>query len=295
MVTKIDIKSDPLNFRIENKLAKIAIRINHYSPLTENNEKQIKKFLNKIQTDTNNKYYSLITAPLTFELFTSIRSAYLKEKLINNFYVLKEEGSKEEIMKLYEKEKLSFIDIAKKYHLSPLTIFRFIMKSIYGDNYKEIKKDFKKNLSEVDYVNMKEAEKCDIVAPFDHDKTLELSLEFEDKIEEVLKKYNIDYKTQKDLEIEQTKKYGRPINTPDFLILDELYINEKRINWIDAKNYFGSNTRLIKKNIKKQTAKYLKEYGSGAIIFSKGFSSKLKDSDYLSSDIMLLDYQQINL
>ena len=59
----------------------------------------------------------------------------------------------------------------------------------------------------------------------------------------------VRFKTQEDLTKEQMEKYGRPINTPDFLILSDFYINNKKINWIDAKNFYGANTFLIKKKL----------------------------------------------
>ena len=59
--------------------------------------------------------------------------------------------------------------------------------------------------------------------------------------------------------------------------MEDFYINNKKINWIDAKNYYGANTTLIKKTIKKQMDKYNKEFGSGAIIFNLGYSSALNN------------------
>ena len=43
------------------------------------------------------------------------------------------------------------------------------------------------------------------------------------------------------------KKYNKAINTPDFLILSNLEINGIKINWIDAKNFYGAYTYLIRK------------------------------------------------
>ena len=54
-----------------------------------------------------------------------------------------------------------------------------------------------------------------------------------------------------------------------------LQLNNNKINWIDAKNFYGSNINFIKKKIKKQIAKYINSYGSGLIIFKYGFNSNL--------------------
>ena len=107
------------------------------------------------------------------------------------------------------------------------------------------------------------------------------------------KKYKIKFKTEKILIKEQTEKYGRPILTPDFLILNELFINNKKINWIDAKNYFGANTILIKKTINNQINKYNKEFGPGAIIFNLGYSSELINS-FDNNKIIFISYNDFN-
>ena len=68
------------------------------------------------------------------------------------------------------------------------------------------------------------------------------------KFENFLIKSKIKYKTQDDLAREQKEKYGHAISTPDFYIIDDLYINNVKIKWIDAKNFFGSYTKFNKKN-----------------------------------------------
>ena len=58
-----------------------------------------------------------------------------------------------------------------------------------------------------------------------------------------------------------------------------MYVNNKKVNWIDAKNFYGANTDFNKKNIKKQSKKYVEQLGNGCIIFKYGFSSKLNFKD----------------
>ena len=59
----------------------------------------------------------------------------------------------------------------------------------------------------------------------------------------------------------------------------EYDVNNKKVNWIDAKNFYGANTDFNKKNIKKQSKKYVEQLGNGCIIFKYGFSSKLNFKD----------------
>ena len=67
-----------------------------------------------------------------------------------------------------------------------------------------------------------------------------------------------------------------------------MYFNNIKINWIDAKNFYGSNIDFIKKKIKKQIKKYTDTYGSGCIIFSLGFNEKLK-----FENCIIIDYNTI--
>ena len=55
-----------------------------------------------------------------------------------------------------------------------------------------------------------------------------------------------------------------------------MYINDIKINWIDAKNFYGSNIRFTKQKTIKQISKYINEYGTGTIIYKLGFSDKLE-------------------
>ena len=98
----------------------------------------------------------------------------------------------------------------------------------------------------------------------------------------------MDYKTQEQLTQEQKIKFGKATNTPDFLITSELIINSKKVNWIDAKNFYGSNIEFVISKIIKQIKKYLESYGSGCLIFNHGFNSELK-----FQDVLILDYDSL--
>lgn len=282
----INVKTHPLPYRIESKLGKLLSNVQGYEALSTRNLKRVKKLIDKFQI----KYKDILHGiKLSIDQALSIRSAYLKKKLMQNYYRL--DKYKSSIIKSYNKRYRSMLYIANKYELSPLTIFRFLVKQKYTKKQiQRIKSEPERVLDERDYREFRQALKCDIVAPYDQDRVLEYSLEFENKVESFLISHNIKYKTQEQLVIEQKKKYGRAINTPDFLILDDLKINNKEVKWIDAKNFFGANTFLVKKSIVKQTKKYLDQWGNGCIIFSLGYSENiLKDS----SRILLLDFSRI--
>ena len=261
-MTRLNIKINKISYKLEKKLAKAVIIKGNYRKLTDKQLDKLNNYIKKKKLDIN------------LNDILSIRSAYMTIKIIKDSSKL--ESSMNKINKLYKKGiKLSWI--SRKYDLSPI----LILKNIFSNNFsKEKIKDFfygkhldKLNKFELEQLNF--AKENDIFNKVDQTEQIKNSENFELEIRNFLIKNKIKFKTQNELAKEQIKKYGKTINTPDFLILSDLYINDKKINWIDAKNFYGANTFLIKKNIQKQIKKYIDEYGFGSIIFSLNFSEKL--------------------
>lgn len=174
--------------------------------------------------------------------------------------------------------------LTTKYDGSPLNLLRLIFQSKYDAKLTEIIKK-KIKIKPEDSVQLEWAMMHDTYALVNQKKILERSSEFENKIGFILDKYNIKYKTQSQLASEQIELSGKATNTPDFLILDDLYINENKIGWIDAKNFYGAKISFMKKNIRSQTEKYIKEWGFGSVIYNLGFNSDLS-----FDNILLIDY-----
>jgi hypothetical protein len=261
-MTRLNIKINKISYKLEKKLAKAVIIKGNYRKLTDKQLDKLNNYIKKKKLDIN------------LNDILSIRSAYMTIKIIKDSSKL--ESSMNKINKLYKKGiKLSWI--SRKYDLSPI----LILKNIFNNNFSKDKiKDFfygkhldKLNKFELEQLNF--AKENDIFNKVDQTEQIKNSENFELEIRNFLLKNKIKFKTQNELAKEQIKKYGKTINTPDFLILSDFYINDKKINWIDAKNFYGANTFLIKKNIQKQIQKYIDEYGFGSIIFSLNFSEKL--------------------
>ncbi len=279
-MTRLNIKINKISYKLEKKFAKAVIIKGNYKKL---NDKQLDKINNYINKKKLN---------ISLEDILSIRSSYMTIKIIKYSNRLKSLNNK--INKLYKKGvKLSWI--SKKYDLSPILTLKNILSSRYS---KDKIKDFfygkhLDKLSEFDLEQLNFAKENDIFSKVDQTEQLNNSKNFELEIQNFLVKNKIKFKTQNELTKEQIKKYGKAINTPDFLILSDFYINDKKINWIDAKNFYGANTFLIKNNIQKQISKYIDEYGFGSIIFNLNFSEKLHfDNVLLTSFHLLKNYNK---
>jgi hypothetical protein len=162
---------------------------------------------------------------------------------------------------------------------------KIIIENKYHKNLSEVNNS---NVSEIDFTQFKIASNYDNYYQLNQQDVSKESKEFEIKIEDILKKHDIKYQTQDDLVIEQTKIYGKPINTPDFLIKSDLIINDKKVNWIDAKNFYGSKTKFVINRIKKQIKKYISSYGTGCIIFNYGYNSLLS-----FDNVLILCYESL--
>ncbi len=273
---RIPIKSLP------NKVEKFIIR-----RLDKNPPKSYAKIsdseLSKIYKQSVNRFPS-DSSLITDQLIKSIRSGYMKNHMITRHSNLKK--NKDKIISDY-KNGLDVLKISGMYDISPLNILR----EVFLDKYKTKLSKLILNpnlMSEYDYFQLKEAIDNDEYALIDNTQVFKDSIEFEKKIENFLKSNSIKYKSQEELTKEQIKSHGKPINTPDFLIKSDLYINGFKINWIDAKNFYGSKIPFVKDKIKRQTLKYLHEWGPGSIIFSLGFNEKLK-----FTNILFIDYPGI--
>tara|TARA_B100000886_G_scaffold325430_1_gene270975 strand:+ start:499 stop:1329 length:831 start_codon:yes stop_codon:yes gene_type:complete len=271
-MVKLNIKIYPISFKLEKKLSKYIVISGNYRELND-------KHLNLINKYIKNK-------PIDINTILSMRSAYMNIKNINNHSRIRNNAN--EFLKLYKKG-ITISEISKEYDLSPMGILRSIFEKM---NYskEQIKNMFlmSENLSEFDVKQIEFVKKYDIFNKLDQSNQANRSEEFELLIEKFLIKNNVKYKTQNQLSKEQIKKFGRPVNTPDFLIQSELFINNKKINWIDAKNFYGANTFLINKKINKQIKKYVKSYGFGSIIFSLNFSEMLH-----FHNVLLIDYKNL--
>ena len=271
----IRIKNDGLNDAIE----KYIIDKTKSAPPKSYRKIKYKK-INKIITSIYKKF----NTKLNDRIIISINSSYMKDYIVkhyNNLYKYQNQ-----ILENYSS--MDILELSKRFDLSPVTIFKLVFEKKYMMNLSNIIKNKNLILDKYDKEQFDKASKYDIYFQLDQTKSQDDAANFEKQIEEFLIKNKVEYLTQEQLAKEQLSSTGKVTNTPDFLIKSELVINNKKINWIDAKNFYGANIDFIRNKIKKQIKKYIDEYGSGCIIFSLGYNSKLNIMDTLC-----IDYQQL--
>lgn len=279
----LEMKIIPLDYNIEKYICS-KLDLSPYKSYAKMSEKEIENIFKKVTnkfTDSNSD--DLIQLPDYFckEIILSIRANLMREHMIKNHKKIL--SAKNSIIKDYNNN-MGILKLSTKYDGSPLNLLRIIFDNKYKKKLTEL---IKKNdiLNTRDKKELNIAISNDLYALINQDEVLKKSIDFEIKIQNILDSLGIRYKTQEELAQEQIKKYNIATNTPDFLILDDLFINGKKIKWIDAKNFYGLNTKYIKKRIRHQTKKYLDAWGSGAIIFNLGFCSNL-----MMNDILFIDY-----
>lgn len=255
------------NNKIPNYIEKYIIKLLNFKPPESYSRISNSEILN-IQQKIKDKYDLNICE----NIIVCIKTQYMQAYIVQNHFKIKSYFN--EIYKLYE-EMTNIIELCTKYDLSPMTILRSILEKKYKKKFTHLISN-PKMLNPYDIIQIDIATKSDTFNQIDQTQIASSSVKFELDIEEKLKLAKIDYQTQADLTMEQKITYGKAVNTPDFYIKSNLIINNIKINWIDAKNFYGTNVKFFIKKINKQIIKYIQKYGSGCIIFKYGANEKLE-------------------
>lgn len=218
----------------------------------------------------------------------SLRKALMQEKAVYGHYKMMNKSNT--FLKRYENDE-SILQLSRRFDFPPVAIFRAILTA-RGWSKVKIRDSLRspdKLLSKRDAEEFRKAEEKDSVTNVDQGETAVRADLFEVVVENYLESLGIKYRRQEELLSEQTKEHGRPLNTPDFLIMDDLKINGKSIAWIDAKNFYGANVSFAKKKTKKQMNRYIDEWGAGAIVYRHGFCEGMNIPGVLMLDETPLD------
>jgi hypothetical protein len=194
---------------------------------------------------------------ITADQALSLRKQLLRTKAIRRAGIISKQLKK--LRHAYYKKKTGILAIAKRIDMPPLMVRKIL-------NRPETKRDKEQ---------IKLAAKHDILECCDPNEVLKYADLYEDTVNEWLVKQKISFITQETLVRQQTKKFGRPVSTPDFLLKKPIMLNGHKVHWIDAKNYFGASQGFLLYKARQQAEKYRRRYGPGALCYSLGFSSAI--------------------
>ncbi len=257
--------SKPISKKDEERVSKRLVTKGYYGPLDA-------QHISDIETRLKSTEMSLPQA-------VSLRSALLTQKAASRHPILKRNENR--LCKQY-KGGQSILDLAKKVDQPPMNVLRQILSAMSWS-----KGAIKQALRDPSRFEPRErteflaAESMDLTSCVNHDDIHEHSENFEDILSNWLHQKGIRFVRQKQLEAEQKAEFGNPILTPDFLLLDQVYINGTPCHWVDCKAYYGANCRFSIQTTKKQMKRYKDRWGSGAIVYLQGFSEAIVIQDCL--------------
>jgi hypothetical protein len=174
--------------------------------------------------------------------------------------------------------------MSKDMNLPPVSIFRAIISARLAKMYRKKERtriikgmvydcegeSIREFLSDWEFQQMQLAKRNDIVGFAGHDIDWK---EWENEVLAFLDDHSINYVAESILRQSDTN------STPDVLVLDDLYINNQLIRWIEVKSYYASGLReneyITKKSLFNQVKRYHSEFGTGAVILKNGFSDRI--------------------
>lgn len=228
---------------------------------------------------------------LTLEQALSLRSALLQQKTVYGHGRLRSQG--QTMLRLY-KEGVSVVDLSTRFDFPPMNIFRIILTEMRWSKSK-IKESLRQpsRLSERERTEFEAAEAADRVSNVDQGDSQERADLFEDILADWFEEQGVRLRRQPEMVKEQKKDLGRPVRTPDLLFLDHVEINGKPVAWIDAKHFYGADVDFQRKKMAKQMARYIEEWGSGAVVYRHGFSQNLFMPGCTLLDANVLDLSKL--
>ena len=228
---------------------------------------------------------------MTLEQALSLRSALLQQKTVYGHGRLRSQGKN--MLRLY-KEGVSVVDLSTRFDFPPMNIFRIILTEMRWSKSK-IKESLRQpsKLSKREREEFEAAEAADRVSNVDQGESQERADLFEDIFADWFEDQGVRLRRQPEMVKEQKQDLGRPVRTPDILFLDHVEINGKPVAWIDAKHFYGADVDFQRKKMAKQMARYIEEWGSGAVVYRHGFSANLFMPGCTLLDANVLDLSKL--
>ena len=160
----------------------------------------------------------------------------------------------------------SYTEIARKWDFPPVLIAQMIEKQkntprkLFWDGFRRPQEIPDARIRQ----EVQEAMAADwIYSPRGGEIQRERGIKGEERLANWLKKYNIGFRTEKELR-------GRYPKTPDALLSAPIWLDGQEVQWIESKANFGDDVELGR-NIRKQLLPYVQMFGQGVVVYWFGF------------------------
>ena len=275
---EIDWKLTPVPQRIEREVHDIVCRPGEFGFLEDERVDEIADLLGN--------------RPISLGQALSLRSALNQEKAVFSHGRLQRRAR--EMLRRYEGGE-SVLSLSKRYDFPPVNLFRAILsaRNWSKNRIKETLRDPDRKLKGRDLTEFRNAEAEDRVSHVNQSEAHHAADLFEKVLCDHFTANDVRFRTQTDLLKEQVASEGRPIRTPDLLMLDHVEINGVPVAWIDAKHFYGASLSFQRKKNQKQVNRYVEEWGHGAIIFRHGFCDGLKLKGAILLDASPIDLTEL--
>jgi hypothetical protein len=219
--------------------------------------------------------------------FLSLRSLFLRGYIDERSAYLRRNPAIWEKIAMHYNSGVDILSLSRNYAMPPVTLLRGIF---YYNKLPHIHNIFRRKMTPEDGLALPRdqeqfriAEANDAESTFNQQYIADIAQQNEDMFVNFFVQLGIGVKTQTAMVAEQVQSHGRAIITPDLLFTDDVFINGEKINWIDFKDYIGSDVwGRIKKSNHEQCEKYTRTFGPGALAFSRSF---VEDYDPCSGKI----------
>lgn len=267
-----------INWTVRPVMRWIADKIIFWVQKSTNYAAMTEQKIGRLQEIVDNICRSLPGAGFDIDQAIAIAHIAVKEKIIKNYSRMNTMIAK---IALEYAAGADILDISDKYDFPPLNLLRgilihrgFVTSEVYRVFANKDKPETL--LSGRDLEQYIRAEANDAESTFNQQATAKIAADNEFAVVDFFQSLGIRLATQDQLVKEQTEKYGHAILTPDILFLDTVFINGSRVNWIDYKDYIGTKVRFLFTSNRDQAAKYVNQWGSGAMCYHRSFVANVR-------------------
>lgn len=236
----------------------------------------------------------ITSTDVTYLQAESMRRILVKQKIISRYKFL--DKFVKSTSKDYAKGK-DILTLSRRVDFPPLALLRGILSLTYDKT--AIANAFGRNgntLSKRDSRQLALAAANDAENIINQDLIARIAMDNETMFVSHFRKLVPSLKTQAELAAEQSEQHGRAVNTPDILFPPgAVVINDTPIRWLEFKDYVGTDVPFLFKSNVEQTARYMAEWGSGAVCYRKGYVDGLELPGVMILDGSILDLPFANI